>query len=414
MSTTTTPVVSPDLSLLSKEQQERIVYGKDDALFGYIEKQQHELLSSIEDTTVSVSSTIKSTLFGHVLDAGTGLHSLRWIASLCYMNLITSFTAITADATIQQNCQNEINDLGIAQYGTILCGHWLLPSSTASSSSSTIEHANHVKQQNGDVCATLSTTTSTISISEQLHGQQFDVIIVDYLIGAMDGFIPYQQDLILPILISFLQQKQQSNQNNYNSSSCYHSRLYIIGLEPIPDQISNKTSFEPQNIYRSNIMNLICQVRQVRDACILLAGQRCYREYPMEWILRQFETYMKSHNNNNISVSKSKNDSQCVEEYNHHHCNQKIYKYNSKQFPILYRHTTIVKQINVGRSKLLFIPIVIRHTMEQLLNDLENQSKQYFDKYIASQQQQQELSTSTIVSGKIQFGFDYVVTIECT
>lgn len=25
---------------------------------------------------------------------------------------------------------------------------------------------------------------------------------------------------------------------------------------------------------------IICKVRKIRDACILLAGHRCYREYP--------------------------------------------------------------------------------------------------------------------------------------
>jgi hypothetical protein len=58
-----------------------------------------------------------------------------------------------------------------------------------------------------------------------------------------------------------------------------------------------------------------------------------------------------------------------------------------------------MKQINVGRSKIPYLPIFLRDSMQQLWNDFENESKRY---------------TSESPSGRIQFGFDYVVVIEKT
>jgi hypothetical protein len=57
-----TPPTHHRLSIISPAAASCLVYGKDDMLFGCIEEQQ---------------GTIP---FGNVLDAGTGMHSLRWIA----------------------------------------------------------------------------------------------------------------------------------------------------------------------------------------------------------------------------------------------------------------------------------------------------------------------------------------------
>ncbi len=34
---------------------------------------------------------------------------------------------------------------------------------------------------------------------------------------------------------------------------------------------------------------MIKEIARLRDACILLAGDHCYREYPLEWTLRHLE-----------------------------------------------------------------------------------------------------------------------------
>lgn len=274
---TTTTTMDPS------DAKKRLVFGKDDALFGSIEA-QHE-----------------NRTFGDLLDAGTGMHSLRWIATLQGM---TSFTAITADTTMQHNVQREAQALGVDTRGEVLMGNWF--------GSPLLEW----------------------------NDRQFDTILVDYLIGAMDGFSPYQQDQMLPKLNALLKPG---------------GRMYIVGLEPLPDQVDGDA-------------NVMCRVRQVRDACILLAGHRCYREYPLEWIERQCA---------NIPGLKL---------------------VASKKFPILYRHATIVRQINVARSKLpLFQNSALSKAMGLQLDELEKESL---------------AATQRSPTGSLQLGFDYLVTVE--
>jgi hypothetical protein len=191
----------------------------------------------------------------------------------------------------------------------------------------------------------------------------------------MDGFSPYQQDLMIPKLTRLLKPG---------------GRLYIVGLEPIPDAVpavvaaadapvrddhgesllntaSGTTDTATAAAFSDDPGNIICRVRQVRDACILLAGHRCYREYPVAWVQRQIQALPD------------------------------IKLCHTKQFPILYRHATIVKQINVGRSKLSLMPSHLRPSMSKLLDDLEAESLD---------------ATTKSPTGRIQFGFDYVVTAE--
>lgn len=78
---------------------------------------------------------------------------------------------------------------------------------------------------------------------------KFDTILADYLIGAVDGFSPYEQDTIMDKLKEHLTPE---------------GRLYFVGMQPIPDEF-----FPPTNI--------ISEIRRARDACILLAGHRPYR-----------------------------------------------------------------------------------------------------------------------------------------
>lgn len=266
----------------------RLVYGKDDALFGSIEREQGNVP------------------FGNFLDAGTGMHSLRWVATLGGDKGMTKFTAITADATMQRNVQNEAEALSISHLGNIIVGNWF------------------------------GEEPAPIELNEE-----YDTILADYLIGSMDGFSPYMQDQMIGKLVSLLKPG---------------GRLYVVGLQPIPDTAPGEA-------------NVICKVRQVRDACILLAGHRCYREFPVDWIRRQVE-----------------ND-------------PRLELMNSSTFPILYRHKTIVKQIEVARSKLPFFPSPeLAEETGKTLDDLVVQSREATDK----------------AGGKIRLGFDYIVTARKT
>ncbi len=294
-------------------RKDRLVYGDNDALFGHIEQQQGQKP------------------FGSFLDAGTGLHSLRWIATLANDDIynpklkgslattMTDFTAVTADETMRRNVQREVDELGMSHLGQVVIGNWFPPDGDDTQSLASID-----KDENGNL-------------------KQYDTILADYLIGAMDGFSPYTQDQMIEKLAKRLKPG---------------GRLYIVGLQPIPDSYGDKDS--PQNI--------ICEVRKVRDACILLAGDRCYREYPLDWVTRQ------------VNMTKSEG------------ANLKLI--DSYTFPILYRHHTIVKQINVGRRKLARFPTKgLADDMRKVLDDLEKRSKAACEK---------------MPDKRIPLGFDYV------
>ena len=172
-----------------------------------------------------------------------------------------------------------------------------------------------------------------------LEGQKYDTILVDYLVGAIDGFSPYFQDLIFNRLVHHL---------------APGGRMYIIGLQPIPDSVSTDA-------------NVFCKITKVRDACILLAEHRCYREYPLDWI----ESHVQRAGLNVVE---------------------------SKKYPIRYDHATMLRQINVGRSKLKLFPTKgLAREMGIVLDDLEKESLEV---------------TKRQPDGRITLGFDYVLVAE--
>ena len=93
-----------------------------------------------------------------------------------------------------------------------------------------------------------------------LFGEGFDTVLADYLLGALDGFAPYFQDRLFSRLRPLVR-----------------GRLYVVGLQPYPDAAETPGG------------RLILEIARLRDACILLAGDRCYREYPLDWTLRHLE-----------------------------------------------------------------------------------------------------------------------------
>lgn len=329
MGTRTTPPTSPHTTVTdlttttttTAATTNRLVFGKDDIIFGAIEDEQG------------------SEPFGDVLDAGTGLHSLRWLATLSTPGKgLKSLTAVTADAGMHRTVTQEVDAVRplIAPHPLIcevLIGNWFAVS-------------DHDNNNNNKI---------TNLLPWQLEGRSFDTILLDYLIGAMDGFSPYKQDQIIPLLTRFLKPG---------------GRMYIVGLEPLPD---------PSTTNDRDGGNIMCRVRQVRDACILLAGHRCYREYPLEWVERQIQQHGEQQDRS----------------INH---TTSLRHISSRRFPILYRHATIVKQINVARSKLpLFPSKALAASMREVLDELEKESLTV---------------TQSKSDGKIRLGFDYLVAVQ--
>eukprot|EP00574_Skeletonema_japonicum_P001443 CAMPEP_0201742542 /NCGR_PEP_ID=MMETSP0593-20130828/47378_1 /ASSEMBLY_ACC=CAM_ASM_000672 /TAXON_ID=267983 /ORGANISM="Skeletonema japonicum, Strain CCMP2506" /LENGTH=316 /DNA_ID=CAMNT_0048236899 /DNA_START=192 /DNA_END=1142 /DNA_ORIENTATION=+ len=302
---------------------QKFAHKNGDALFGYIEECQ-------------MDDPLNKGSFGRFLDAGTGSHSLRWMASILHREHLLattgngslsspnvsmeSYTAITADETMRRRVFNEAKELGIAEKGDVIIGNW----KEGVGKDGTIEFGAS-KTDNGSKLL--------------LEGQQFDTILADYLVGAIDGFSPYFQDLIFNRLVPHL---------------APGGRLYVIGLQPIPDSVDSPA-------------NIMCKIRRVRDACILLANHRCYREYPLEWI----ERHLRKAGLNVVQ---------------------------SRTYPIRYDHSTMVRQINVGRSKLKLFPTkAMAAEMGKVLDDLEKECLEV---------------TRKQPGRRITLGYDYVVVAE--
>ncbi|MCB9781135.1 MAG: class I SAM-dependent methyltransferase [Alphaproteobacteria bacterium] len=152
--------------------------------------------------------------WGRVLDAGTGRHSLRWILGLP----TDGWTAVT----------------GAESRATAL----------------TDEHRDHMRP--GDRFAVGNWQDPGF-----LAGERYDVVLADYLLGAIDGFAPYFQDRLFARLRPHV-----------------GGRLYAVGLAPYD---------EPTDA----VGEIVWEIARLRDACILLAGHRCYREYPRDWVERR-------------------------------------------------------------------------------------------------------------------------------
>lgn len=90
-----------------------------------------------------------------------------------------------------------------------------------------------------------------------LHGERFETVLADYLLGAIEGFAPYFQAQL------FARLKPHVGR-----------RLYVVGLDPY---VVGDASTPAAKIVR--------EIGRLRDACLLLADETPYREYPAEWAI---------------------------------------------------------------------------------------------------------------------------------
>jgi hypothetical protein len=225
---------------------------------------------------------------------------------------MSGFVAVTADANFRRNTQAKAESLGIADYGSIVIGNW--------AAGMTDEEG---KAEDDVLC----------------EGEMFDTILADYLVGAVDHFAPFFQDLLFPRLVRHLKPG---------------GRMYLTGLNPIPEQSSG-----PGDIF--------CRITKLRDACILLAGSRPYREHPVEWI----ERHLPMAGLKVVDVAK---------------------------FPKIYDIESVGLQIEAARSTLKFITNdALRQAMSQRINELEEESKEV---------------CANCEGGKFELGFDWIVCAE--
>jgi len=170
------------------------------ALFGFIEQLQGERP------------------WGRVLDVGTGVKSAKWLSRIdC-----EAWTAVTASNAMARKVA-EAEGVRSREQDRLLVGNW--------------------------------------ADERLLAGERFDTVLMDYFIGAVDGFTPYWQEQAF---------------DRIRPHVC--GRLYFIGLEPyVPFRAESEAG------------RIICEIGRLRDACLLLAGERPYREFPLLWVLGQLE-----------------------------------------------------------------------------------------------------------------------------
>lgn len=155
--------------------------------------------------------------WGSVLDAGTGPQSLGWLVQLP----TARWTAVTAAPSMARDVEARLG-AHFRPADRLLVGRWSDPL----------------------LCA----------------GERYDVVLADYLLGAVDGFEPYTQDLLFERLKPLV-----------------GGTLWIVGLEPSTRVATDRAG------------DVVQRLARLRDAILLLRGERPYREYPATWIARTLE-----------------------------------------------------------------------------------------------------------------------------
>jgi len=235
--------------------------------------------------------------WGRFLDSGTGVHSVKWIQKL----QTSEWVAITADNSMKASIMND-KDVKMRPCDKLVVGNWM----------------------DETFCKSLG---------------KYDTILADYLIGAVDGFSPYYQDVIIDKLKSHLNPG---------------GRLYVIGMNPIPDSAPAPA-------------DVITEVRRARDSCILLAGHRPYREYPIDWMIRHLEK-------------------------------SQFKVLSKKTYSILHSEESINRQLKVGQTKLpLFKNPALKAGMEDYMAELGERVKS---------------SVRSTDTGRIPLSFDYVISAQ--
>jgi hypothetical protein len=156
--------------------------------------------------------------FGQMLDAGTGPASIEWLLSL----ETETWTAVTAAPGNAKQVERLVGNRKRAG-DRILRGNWANPS--------------------------------------LLEGERFDTVLADHLVGAVDGFSPFQQMALIRRLRALT-----------------GGRFYLVGMEPYLVK-------RPE----SEAGQLLFDIGRFRDACLLLTGGQPFREYPLAWVVTELE-----------------------------------------------------------------------------------------------------------------------------
>lgn len=232
--------------------------------------------------------------WGRFLDVGTGVKSLQWISSLDTL----SWTAVTASSGMAVEAQKSYPKPMRAS-DSVIVGNWVDES--------------------------------------LLKDETFDTVLVDYFVGAVDGYSPYWQDLVFERFRPLVT-----------------GRMYVTAVEPYV----LKKEKDPCGLF-------IGDLGRFRDAFLLMVGQRPYREYPSDWVMRALHR-------------------------------AGFRPIEGRRFPIRYGASFVQSQLGMCRDRLHLIE---SEALRQSLNDeiarLEARGQALISEH-----------------GGIPYGFDYVIAAE--
>jgi hypothetical protein len=181
--------------------------------------------------------------WGHTLDAGTGLSSLRFLAEEAPT---ARWTAVTAQSSIYYYLLRHVARRSHR------------PPSEQAYTTTAEALAKH-----GDRLLLADWANDTL-----LADERFDTILADYFVGSVDGFTPYAQPAFLRRFGSLLDED---------------GVLVVVGTEPYVVEAGRFAEL-------STDQQLLLSAFRLRDACVLYAGHSYqYREFPAAWIVEQLE-----------------------------------------------------------------------------------------------------------------------------
>ena len=231
-----------------------------------------------EDTLFSYLTSLQADQpWGDVLDAGTGWSSLAWLTGVSTRSL-TAVTACPRRADLlRQRFSRELREVD-----RVVVGNWVDES--------------------------------------LLQEEVYNVVLADYLVGAVDRFAPYFQSRLLERL------KRHVGET-----------LYVIGLEPYGDADSSADA------------GLVTRIANLRDACLLHSQDRPHREYPRWWMVEELE--------------------------------RRGYRVtSSRSFPIRYGKSFVEAELDVGLAALSKVPTGLAKTLAAHERELRREALEQIER----------------------------------
>lgn len=153
-----------------------------------------------------------------------------------------------------------------------------------------------------------------------LAGERYDVVLADYLLGAVDRFAPYFQSRLLERLKRHV--------------GC---RLYLIGLEPYGDADGSADA------------GLVTRIANLRDATLLHAQDRPHREYPRWWVVEELHR-------------------------------RGFEVLSTRSFPIHYGASFVNAELDVCRDTLARVPKALGKALSQQERDLRQEALRHIER----------------------------------